>query len=279
MDFGLTMFVTDDTIGPVELGRAAEDAGFESLFLPEHTHIPTSRETPWPGGRELPDYYRRTYDPFVALAAVAATTERLKVGSGVCLVVEHDPITLAKQVASLDRLSGGRVLFGIGGGWNREEMRNHGTDPASRWRLLRERVLAMQRIWTADEASFHGELVDFDALWSWPKPVQRPHPPVLVGGDGPTVLDRVLEYGDGWLPLARDLDRLAGRVAELQRRAAEAGRGAIPVTFFGARAEEAFVERLAAAGVSRILFHLPPAGRDEVLPRIRRYGDLAARYR
>lgn len=272
------MFVTDETIDPVTLGRATEDAGFVSLFVPEHTHIPASRESPWPGGAELPREYTRTYDPFVVLSAVAATTERLQVGTGISLVIQHDPIVLAKQVASLDRLSAGRFLFGIGGGWNREEMRNHGTDPTSRFDLLRERVLAMKAIWTQDEAEFHGDYVRFGPLWSWPKPVQRPHPPVLVGGSGPRTFDRVLEYGDGWFPIARGPVDLAGPIAELQRRAADAGRGRIPVTAFGARADDETVERLERAGVDHCVFSLKPVATGETLTRIERYATLASRH-
>jgi probable F420-dependent oxidoreductase len=280
VQFGLSMFLTDETIAPVELGRAAEDAGFEALFVPEHTHIPASRESPWPGGDQLPREYSHTLDPFVALSAVAATTERLRVGTGIALIVERDPITLAHEAATLDHLSGGRFELGIGAGWNLEEMRNHGTDPARRFAVMRERALAVREIWTQDEASFHGEFVDFDPIWSWPKPVQEPHPPIWVGGTGPRVLDRVLEYGDGWFPNMRDLDELAQRVAELQRRAAEAGRERIPVTYFGLRdPDDAKLEKMAAAGVDRVLMMLPPAGADETLPRLERYAALAERHR
>jgi probable F420-dependent oxidoreductase len=279
MQFGLSMFITDETIAPVDLGRAAEDAGFDATFVPEHTHIPASRESPWPGGAELPREYSHTLDPFVSLSAIAATTTRLRVGTGIALIVERDPIMLAHEAASLDHVSGGRFELGIGAGWNLEEMRNHGTDPARRFAVMRERVLAMREIWTHDEASYRGELVDFERIWSWPKPVQSPLP-VWVGGTGPRVLDRVLEYGDGWFPNMRDLDELAQRIAELQRRAADAGRERIPVTYFGLRdADDDKLERMAAAGVDRVLLMLPPKGRDESLAGVERYAELAARHR
>src|SRR5881628_1791766 len=195
---GVQMFATDEAIRVDDLARAAEERGFESLWLPEHTHIPVSRRSPWPGGPTLPREYWRTHDLFVALATAAAVTTRLRVASGICLLVERDPIITAKEVASLDHLSGGRVLFGIGGGWNAEEMEDHGTDFKQRWRVLRERVLAMKRIWTEDEAAFEGDFVRFEPLWSWPKPVQKPHPPILLGGHGPRALARVVDYCDGW---------------------------------------------------------------------------------
>src|SRR5438067_39900 len=200
MKLGLAMFPTDDAVRPAELGRIAEEHGFESLFLPEHTHIPASRRSPYPGGGELPREYSHTYDPFVALATAADATERITLATGICLVVERDPITTAKEVASLDHLSNGRFLFGVGAGWNREEMENHGTDPRRRFSLMRERVEAMKAIWTQDEAEYHGEHVDFDPIWSWPKPVQEPHPPVLIGGNGEKVIDRVVAFGHEWMP-------------------------------------------------------------------------------
>lgn len=269
MDLGLTMFVTDETIGPVDLARAAEERGFESVLLPEHTHIPASRETPYPGGGELPREYARTYDPFVALSAMAAVTTTLRIGTGVCLVVERDPIVLAKEVASLDHLSGGRFLFGVGLGWNREEMRHHGTDPATRVSLLSDRMAAMKAIWTQDEATHHGPHVDLDRVWSWPKPVQRPHPPVLVGGAGPSSADRLLEYGDEWLPINRGDDAaLAAQAAEVQRRAAEAGRDPLPISLFAATPQRQALDRYAALGVTRAVLMLRPEPRDEVLRRL-----------
>jgi probable F420-dependent oxidoreductase len=275
MKFGITMFPADFAIDPVTLGRAVEERGFESLWFPEHTHIPTSRKSPWPGGPELPREYYHTHDPFVALAAVAATTTSLKLGTGLCLVVERDPITTAKEVASLDFLSNGRFLFGIGGGWNLEEMENHGTDPDKRWKLMRERVLAMKEIWAKDEAEFHGKLVDFDPIWSWPKPVQKPHPPIYVGGGGPHTFQRVVEYGDAWLPiLARVEGNIKDRIDELNRMAAEKGRGPIPVTAFGARPDAATIEEYEAAGIERCLLWLPAAPADEVMPVLERYAEL-----
>jgi probable F420-dependent oxidoreductase len=265
---GLVTFLTDYSIAPAELGRAAEVAGFESLFVTEHTHIPAARETPWPGGAELPPEYSHTLDPFVALATVAAVTRTLRVGTGVCLVAQHDPIVLAKQVASLDHLSGGRFLFGVGAGWNREEMRNHGTAPEQRFAIMRERIEAMRALWTQDEASYAGQHVSFERVWSWPKPVQQPGPPVLIGGSGPKVFDRVLGYGDGWTPISRqtgDLDAIAERIAELQGRAAAAGRGRIPVTLYGGSTSPHTLDRFAAMGVDRILHLLPTLPRDEAL--------------
>jgi len=275
MEFGITIFPTDYAIPVKELARATEDLGFESLFFPEHTHIPASRRTPWPAGAPLPQEYWHTLDPFVAMAAAAAVTRTLLVGTGICLVVERDPITLAKEVASVDHLSGGRVLFGIGGGWNREEMEDHGTKPALRWKIMRERVLAMKQIWTADNAEFHGEFVDFDPLWSWPKPVQKPHPPVIVGGDGPRTLARVVEYGDEWMPIAgRGSEDLGARIADLHELARAAGRGAIPVTLFAARPRPEAVEHYAAVGVSRCVFMLPPVAADEAVSRLKHHAAL-----
>jgi probable F420-dependent oxidoreductase len=280
MKVGAFIFANDRAIHPAELARALEEHGLESFWVPEHTHIPTSRRTPYPDGGDLPDMYRRTLDPFVILAAAAAVTTRLKLATGVCLVVERDPIVTAKEVATLDWLSGGRFLFGVGGGWNREEMRNHGTDPKTRWELMRERVLAMKEIWTRDEAEYHGRFVDFGPIWQWPKPAQRPHPPVLVGGDGATTFDRVVEYGDGWVPIGRRGSvPLADRLAELRRRCEGAGREPVPVTiFYPGPPDEAELEEHRRLGIDRVVLPLPAAGRDRVLPRVERYAALVERY-
>jgi probable F420-dependent oxidoreductase len=277
MELGLAILLTDYSMQPARLGSLAEERGFASLFLAEHTHIPVSRETPYPGGTELPREYSHTIDPFLGLAAAAATTERLKLGSGVCLVNQRDPIVTAKEVATLDQISNGRFLFGVGAGWNKEEMRNHGIDPSSRWGQMRERVEAMKAIWTEDEAEYHGRYVDFDPIWSWPKPVQRPHPPVLVGGVGDKVLDRVVAYGDEWIPnRVKSPEALGKRIAELQRRAETAGRGRIPVTVFGAKREARLLGRLRAAGVTRALFRVRPEAPDGMQRQLDELGEVAA---
>ena len=280
MDFGISWFATDEVIQPDEMGPMAEERGFESLFVPEHTHIPASRATPYPAGTELPSEYWHLYDPFVALATIAARTERLRIGTAICLVVERDPIATAKEVASLDRLSGGRFLFGVGAGWNLEEMENHGTDPRRRFGIMRERIEAMKEIWTSDEPAYHGRHVDFDPIWSWPKPAQDPHPPVLVGGNGRTVYDRVLAYGDGWFPnRIGDDEKNIARVAKLQRLGEEAGRGRIPVTLQLAPRDPAMLQRFEDAGVTRAVYMLPVADRDEQLRRLDGYTAAMQEYR
>jgi probable F420-dependent oxidoreductase len=279
VELGLAHFLTDYGMDPVELARKVEERGFESLLLPEHTHIPVSRDTPYPGGGELPREYSHTHDPFAALAAMAAVTERIKIGTGVCLIIQRDPIVTAKEVATIDQISGGRFLFGIGAGWNREEMENHGTDYRTRFTRMRESVEAMKAIWTEDEAEYHGKIVDFDPIWCWPKPAQKPHPPVLVGGTGEKVLDRVVAYGDEWIPnRVRSPEELAPRIAELQRRAEAAGREPIPVTVFGAKSEARLLDRLRDAGVTRSLFYLRPGEPGEMEKGLDRLAGVAAEW-
>jgi probable F420-dependent oxidoreductase len=261
MDIGVAVFPTPDTVAPGPLARLVEERGHESLFFPEHTHIPADRRTPYPGGGELPRKYARTYDLFVALTAAAAATPKLRVGSGICLVNQRDPITTAKAVASVDHLSGGRLEFGVGAGWNREEMDNHGTDPRTRMRLMGERIDAMKRIWTEDEASYAGEFVKFERIWSWPKPAQRPHPPVIVGGNGPTVLDRVLAFGDAWMPNhARGAEGIIARGHELRDRADRP----IDLTVMSVPPKADVLAQYEAAGFRRVVIWLPSAGRGPI---------------
>ncbi|HVM95976.1 MAG TPA: LLM class F420-dependent oxidoreductase [Candidatus Acidoferrales bacterium] len=276
MKFGLMMFPTDYAIRVDDLAREAEARGFESLFFPEHTHIPASRVTPWPGGAELPKEYWHTHDPFVALAVAATATKTLKVGTGICLIIERDIITLAKEVASLDFLSNGRFIFGIGGGWNVEEMGNHGTEFKTRWKKMREQVTALKRIWSEDAAEFHGEFVDFDPIWSWPKPVQKPHPPILLGGHSPQVMQRVVDYCDGWMPIGLLAPKLIQDIATLRAKAEQSGRDpkTISITVFGTPPDHEAIALYSEAGVERITFGLPPAPRDVVLPILDRYTKL-----
>ena len=277
MKVGVLTFPTEYSVQPAELARMVEEHGFESLFVAEHSHIPVGRATAYPGGGELPREYSHTYDPFVALTAAAAATSELRLATGICLVVERDPIHTAKEVATLDRISGGRFMFGVGAGWNREEMQNHGTDPRTRFSLLRERVEAIKAIWASDEAEYHGEHVDFDPIWQWPKPLQEPHPPLLLGGNGPKVLGRVVDLADEWMPNwgLQSHEELFARLEELRGLAAEAGRDPIPVTVYAARAKAEVLEELAAAGVERTVLWIPPAPRDEVAPRLERLASLA----
>jgi probable F420-dependent oxidoreductase len=264
MKLAAAVFPTDETLLPHEVARLCEERGFESLWFPEHTHIPASRATPYPAGGDLPSMYWRSLDPFVALTAAAMATSTLRLGTAICLVVERDPIVTAKAVASLDLLSAGRVEFGVGAGWNREEMRNHGTDPRTRMAVMAERVEAIKAIWTESEASYSGDHVSFDRIWSWPKPVQDPHPRVWVGGNGPTVEDRVLGFGDGWMPNVIDDDELIGRIGALRSRAGFD----VPVSINASPRRPERLERYAQAGVERAIFYLPSAGRDEIEQRM-----------
>ncbi|MGH6898353.1 MAG: LLM class F420-dependent oxidoreductase [Geminicoccaceae bacterium] len=268
MKIGFFFFGTDYSMAVVELARALEERGFESLFLPEHTHIPASRRSPWPGGAELPRHYSHTLDPFVALAAAAAVTKTLRLGTGICLLTERDPIVTAKEVATLDLISSGRFEFGIGAGWNAEEMENHGTRFETRFRVMVDRAKAMQAIWTRDEASYQGEFTAFEPIWSWPKPVQKPHPPILLGGETKHTLRRVMDFCDGWFPRGRGFGDPEAEMRRLRSAAKEAGRDirTVSTTLFGAEPEAGYLERCRAAGVDRALIGLPSEGRDTILP-------------
>jgi probable F420-dependent oxidoreductase len=278
MRHGITMFTTDTSMDIVALARAVEDRGFDSLYVPEHTHIPSSRTTPPPtGADELAEEYRRTLDPFVALAAAGAVTERLRLGTGVSLVAQRDPIVTAKAVATLDHLTAGRFVFGIGFGWNVEEMADHGVDFSRRRDVVREKMLAIRRLWTEEEADFAGEFVNLEPSWSWPKPVQRPHPPVLIGGGGgPKLFDAVAEYGDGWIPIGGS--GLTDRIPELRRAFESAGRepSELHIVPFGTLPDEGKLEHYAALGVTEVVLRIPSAGSDAVLPILDQYAALLA---
>lgn len=276
MDLGVCYFPTDYGIDMSELGRALEDRGFKSLYLPEHTHIPLSRRTPFPGGGELPKRYSHTHDPFVALSFAAAVTKKLKLGTGILLVPQHEPIVTAKAIASLDQLSSGRFVFGIGGGWNVDEMENHGATHANRFKIMREHVLAMKALWTEEKASYHGEFVKFDPVWSWPKPKQRPNPPILLGGETDHTLRRIIEYCDGWLPRPRGFDPVQG-IERLHRMASEKKRDpkSLSVTVFGAPADSAVLASYAKSGIDGALLAIPDASRDEILHQLDQWAPLA----
>ncbi len=276
MRVGVFHFPTDYGIEIGELARGLEARGFESLFVCEHTHIPVSRRTPFPSGGELPKRYKHTHDPFVALSFAAAATRTLRIGTGICLVPQHDPIITAKSVASLDTLSGGRFEFAIGGGWNVEEMANHGARYETRFKLLRERVLAMKALWTQEEAQFHGDLVNFDPVWLYPKPAQKPHPPILLGGESDHTLRRVIEFCDGWFPRARADFEPRAAVARLRRFAADAGRdsASLGITVFNAPADRAALDSYRNAGIDRALLHVPDLARDEALRELDKLASL-----
>lgn len=276
MKFGIAFFPTNEGMNPGDLAVAAEERGFESVFVAEHSHIPVSRESPYPGGGELPRDYYHAWDPFVSLAYAAARTNKILLGTGACLVTQRDPIQLAKEVASLDVCSEGRVLFGVAAGWNAEEMSNHGTDPSSRFALMGERVTAIRTIWREDAPEFHGRFVDFAPIWAWPKPAQTGGPPVLVGGNGPRILERVVAFGDEWMPNAiRVGDQLPARIAQLQTLAEEAGRGPIPVSAYAAPPIGSKLNALEEAGVTRAIFVVATAARDDTLSRLDSFASTA----
>ena len=272
--FGVQIFPTDQTIQPIALAKAVEERGLDSLFFPEHTHIPTARTTPFPGGTDLPDWYWRSHDPFVALTAAAAVTSRIKLGTGICLVIERDPIILAKECASLDMISGGRLILGIGAGWNVEEMENHGASFEHRWAIVREKVLAMKAIWTQDAAEFHGKHVDFDPIWSWPKPVQPGGPPIWLGANSKWVFDRVAEYCEGWMPIggagSGAMETMSAALEKRDRSIAD-----LDVALFGAPADEEQANFRLEQGFTHLVFGLPQRSESEVLTHLDTIAKLA----
>ncbi len=275
LEFGASMFFTDYSMSPAALGRALEERGFESVWAPEHSHIPISRRSPWPGGAELPKRYYDAMDPFVTLTAAAAATTTLKIGTGVCLVNQRDPIQTAKLVASIDQISQGRFLFGIGIGWNADEMENHGTVFATRAKLVRERIEAMKEIWTKSKPEYHGEFVNFDPIMAWPKPVAKPHPPVIVGGAFPQGARRALRYGNGWIPIAGRAP-IEDDIRAFHQMAAETGRdlAEVPVSTFGANEDLAEIRRYRDLGVSRMVVTLDSEKEDKILPILDRWAAI-----
>ena len=281
MQFGAAIFFTDYSMAPGALGQALESRGFESLWAAEHSHIPLSRKSPWGGGGELPKQYYDVMDPFVTLTAAAMATQTLKVGTGVCLVNQRDPIQTAKLVASLDQVSGGRFLFGIGNGWNQDEMENHGTEFKSRHKRARENIEAMKAIWTQSKAEYHGEFVNFDPMMTWPKPVQKPHPPVIVGGAYPYAARRAVRYGDGWIPLAGRATQYGDvfdTVPKFRAMLTEAGRDAasFPISLFGSTEDADTLKRYRDLGIARIVISLPAAKEEVILPILDRWTALTA---
>ncbi|SCK31966.1 probable F420-dependent oxidoreductase, Rv2161c family [Streptomyces sp. WMMB 714] len=273
MKFGVSTFITDQGIRPAPLGRAVEERGFDSLLIAEHTHIPVERRSPYPGGGDLPEMYYRTLDPFVALSAAASVTGRILLGTGIALVAQRDPIVTAKEVASLDLVSGGRAVFGVGVGWNREEMENHGADPTTRGRMVNERLRAMRELWTKEKAEFHGEFVDFDPVYSWPKPVQEPHPPIYVGG-AEGAFPRIAELGDAWLANRTTPEKLAPKIEQLR---STAGRD-VPVTVYAVGDDVPTIEGFRDLGVERLLLYLPTLPESESLKTLDQLADVASRF-
>jgi len=278
MHVGAAMFFTDYSMAPAELGRALEERGFESIWAPEHSHIPLSRKSSFPSGGDLPKQYYDVMDPFVSLTAAAVATNKLKVGTGVCLVIQRDTIQTAKLVASLDQVSGGRFLFGIGGGWNQDEMEDHGTVYATRFKKMREQIEAMKAIWTENKPEYHGEIVDFPPMMTWPKPVQKPHPPVIIGGMFPHAARRALRYGDGWIPHSRrpQYEDVTDFLPHFRQMAAEAGRdpASVPITVWGVGEDLGRLQRYRDLGVARVVVSLPSEAAEKILPRLDRWAAL-----
>jgi probable F420-dependent oxidoreductase len=280
MEIGAAMFFTDYAMPAQEIGPALEQRGFESIWAPEHSHIPLSRRSPWPGGAELPKKYFDAMDPFVTLSVIAAVTRTIKIGTGVCLVIQRDTIQTAKLVASLDQVSAGRFLFGIGGGWNAEEMEDHGTEFKTRFKKLREQIEAMKAIWTQTKPEYSGDLVKFPPMMVWPKPVQKPYPPVILGGAYPHAARRAVAYGDGWIPIAGRGDAdLENQIVQFRAMAKEAGRdpGALPITIFSAPENLDTLKKYKDMGISRAIVQLPSASTDEIMPIIDRWAELMHR--
>jgi len=281
MQIGAAMFFTDYSMSSIELARALEERGFESIWAPEHSHIPLSRKSPFAGGGELPKQYYDVMDPFVTLSAAAAATKTIKVGTGVCLVIQRDTIQTAKLVASLDQVSGGRFLFGIGGGWNQDEMEDHGTVFATRFKKMREQIEAMKLIWTENKPEYHGEIVDFPPMMTWPKPVQKPHPPVIVGGMFPHAARRALRYANGWIPHSRrpHYEDVTDFLPQFRQMAAEAGRKLedVPVTVWGVQPDYDRIRRYEEQGVARGVVQLVPETADKTLPLLDRWAELIRR--
>lgn len=275
--FGIATFVTDEGIRPGALGRALEERGFDSVFLAEHSHIPTSRESPYPGGGELPRVYHRTLDPFVALTAMAGATTDLLLGTGIVLMPQRDVIHTAKETASLDLVSDGRLLFGVGAGWNREEMRDHGVEPRRRGPLMTEQLAALTELWTKDEAEFHGEHVDFPPTFCWPKPVRTPHPPIYLGGESEAALNRLATHGDGWLPRGHTS---VDEIRRVRRSLADRGKPDVPTTLFaGPSDQDALAGYVESGELERITFMLPTEPEDKTLSILDDYAAVAERFR
>ena len=276
MRVGAFYFPTDYGINVAELARTLEERGFDSLYVCEHTHIPTSRKSPFPGGGELPKRYAHTHDPFVALSFAAAATKTLKLGTGIALIPQRDPIVTAKSVASLDQLSNGRFIFGIGGGWNVEEMENHGASYDTRFKVMRERVLAMKELWTKEAAEYHGEFVNFDPVWQYPKPKQQPHPPILLGGETDYTLKRIVEFCDGWFPRPRGGWEPKSAVERLHRMAKDAVRDpkSLSITVFRAPNDKAALATYADCGIDSALLEIPDLSRDEILREVDKLAPL-----
>ena len=276
MEYGVSMFPTDYSIDPAELAVAAEERGFESLWFPEHSHIPLSRKSPWPGGAELPKQYYDCMDPFIALATAASMTKTIKLCTGICLIIQRDVLQLAKEVATLDQLSKGRVILGIGAGWNAEEMADHGTAFETRMSLMEERVAALKIIWTESKPEFSGKFVNFEPMMTWPKPIQKPHPQILIGGGFPHAAKRAISYGDGWMPIGGRGWNVVETLPKFRQMAAEAGRNPddLGITIFGATDDAAMLKGYRDASVNRTVFNLPSASREEILPLLDQYAVM-----